>query len=100
MAVVKNARGDNGSREWQRYENLSDKVDVGRIPDHFLCLWFFPLNIDQYYFYHHFRLFAVTIESTGSMPAGEIMLSAVKVLKQKCRTLLDELDKSSEWLKK
>jgi len=37
-------------------------------------------------------LFPVTIESTGALPPDVLFIEAVKVLKLKCRTFLDELN--------
>ncbi|XP_059471394.1 DNA-directed RNA polymerases I and III subunit RPAC1 [Neocloeon triangulifer] len=73
IAKVKNARYDNGSRNYMLHPDLASFVKVGRVPDH-----------------HIF-----TIESVGAMEPEALFLDAVKVLKTKCTNLLAELDKCS-----
>ncbi|EFA07284.1 DNA-directed RNA polymerases I and III subunit RPAC1 [Tribolium castaneum] len=68
-AVVANARYDTGSRNVFRYEDLKDAVAMTKIQDHFIF----------------------TVESVGALPPDVIFMEAVKILKDKCLALLDEL---------
>lgn len=68
-AYVADARYDSCSRNVFRYPQLADAVTASRVQDHFLF----------------------TVESVGAMPPDTIFVEAVKVLKKKCRTFLDEL---------
>lgn len=69
-ARVKNARYDSCARNVYRYEQLKDCVEMTRIPDHFIF----------------------NIESVGTLPSAVLFTEAVKVLKNKCRTFLAELE--------
>lgn len=69
IAYVKNARYDSCSRNVYRYPHLKDAVTMDRVRDHFIF----------------------TIESVGALKPDVIFMEAVKSLKKKCRTLLDEL---------
>ncbi|XP_057330458.1 DNA-directed RNA polymerases I and III subunit RPAC1 [Microplitis mediator] len=69
-ARVKDARYDSCSRNVFRHDVFKNSVRLERIPDHFIF----------------------NIESIGAMPPGHLFLEAVKVLKGKCRTFLEELD--------
>ncbi|XP_069682724.1 DNA-directed RNA polymerases I and III subunit RPAC1 isoform X1 [Periplaneta americana] len=69
-AKVLDARYDTCSRNVYRYDDLKDAVRMGRVRDHFIF----------------------TIESVGALPPDVLFIEAVKVLKTKCRTFLDELD--------
>lgn len=68
-AYVVDARYDSCSRNVFRYPQLVDAVTASRVQDHFLF----------------------TVESVGALPPDAIFVEAVKVLKKKCRTFLDEL---------
>lgn len=72
-AVVNDARYDSCSRNVYRYPHLVDAVQMDRIRDHFIF----------------------TIESVGALKPDVIFLEAVKNLKKKCRTLLNEISVSS-----
>ncbi|PSN41339.1 DNA-directed RNA polymerases I and III subunit RPAC1 [Blattella germanica] len=72
-AVVVDARYDTCSRNFYRYEDLKDAVRLGRVRDHFIF----------------------TVESVGALPPDVLFMEAVKLLKTKCRTYLDELNSSS-----
>lgn len=39
-----------------------------------------------------FIVFAVNVESVGAMPPHIIFIEAVKILRDKCKSLLDELN--------
>ncbi|XP_011498616.1 PREDICTED: DNA-directed RNA polymerases I and III subunit RPAC1 [Ceratosolen solmsi marchali] len=69
-AKVKDARYDSCSRNVFRHDDLKDCVQLGRIPDHFIF----------------------TIESVGALPSSVLFIEAVKVLKEKCKTFIEELD--------
>lgn len=68
-AYVADARYDSCSRNVYRYPKLADAVTASRVQDHFMF----------------------TVESVGALPPDTIFIEAVKVLKKKCRTFLDEL---------
>lgn len=69
-AVVKDARKDSCSRNVYRYPKLADSVEMSRIRDHYIF----------------------TIESVGALEPEEIFIEAVKVLKQKCQRILNEIE--------
>ncbi|KAI4478970.1 hypothetical protein M0804_011432 [Polistes exclamans] len=69
-AVVKNARYDSCSRNVFRYDELKDTVQLSRVSNHFIF----------------------TIESVGALSSAVLFTEAVKILKSKCRTFLDELE--------
>ncbi|CAD6215541.1 GSCOCG00000350001-RA-CDS [Cotesia congregata] len=69
-ARLVDARYDNCSRNVFRHESLKNSVKLERIADHFIF----------------------NVESVGAVEPGVLFLQAVKVLKKKCRTFLDELD--------
>ena len=49
------------------------------------------LYYNMYYFIYIF-LFIVTIESVGTLPSSVLFIEAVKILKGKCKTFLEELE--------
>lgn len=69
FAVVKDARYDDCSRNVYRYPELAKSVDMTRVRNHFIF----------------------NIESIGAYKAEEIFIEAVKILKKKCKNLLEEL---------
>ncbi|XP_071557880.1 DNA-directed RNA polymerases I and III subunit RPAC1 [Temnothorax nylanderi] len=69
-ARVKNARYDSCTRNVYRYDKLKNCVELSRIKDHFIF----------------------TIESMGALPSAVLFAEAVKILKNKCRTFLAELE--------
>ncbi|XP_045502649.1 DNA-directed RNA polymerases I and III subunit RPAC1 [Colias croceus] len=69
-AYVKDARYDSCSRNVYRYDNIKDAVILSRIRDHFIF----------------------NVESVGAMSPQAIFVEAVKILRDKCKTLLDELN--------
>lgn len=69
-AYVKEARYDTCSRNIYRYPQLKDAVTMARVRNHFIF----------------------TVESVGAYKPHEIFVEALKLLKKKCRTLLNELD--------
>lgn len=73
-AYVKDARYDSCSRNVYRYPHLANAVDIARIRDHFIF----------------------TVESVGAYPPHDIFIEAVKLLKKKCRQLINELDGSDQ----
>ncbi|KAG5870985.1 hypothetical protein JTB14_013456 [Gonioctena quinquepunctata] len=73
VAVVNDARYDTSSRNVFRYEDLKDAVVMSKIQDHFIF----------------------TIESVGALQPDVIFKEAVAVLRNKCISLLDELDSSN-----
>ncbi|KAF5303622.1 hypothetical protein FQA39_LY09869 [Lamprigera yunnana] len=70
VAVVNNARYDSSSRNIFRHDDLKDAVIMTKIQDHSI-------------FY---------VESVGAMAPDVIFTEAVKFLKNKCISLLDELE--------
>jgi len=72
VAKVVNARIDSGSRNVFRYPDLKDKVTYDLIKDHFIF----------------------KIESTGCMPALDILLQSCDILEYKCEYFLRELQTS------
>lgn len=40
----------------------------------------------------YFMLFTVTIESVGALPSAILFTEAVKILKSKCKTFIEELE--------
>lgn len=68
-AKVVDARYDSCSRNVYRYDELKDSVKMARVKDHFIF----------------------SIESTGALPPDILFVEALKVLKKKCTTFLDEL---------
>lgn len=73
-AYVNDARYDSCSRNVYRYPHLANAVDMARIRDHFIF----------------------TVESVGAYPPHDIFIEAVKILKRKCRQLINELDGSDQ----
>ncbi|XP_011860006.1 PREDICTED: DNA-directed RNA polymerases I and III subunit RPAC1 [Vollenhovia emeryi] len=69
-ARVKNARYDSCTRNFYRHDQLKNCVELSRIKNHFIF----------------------TIESVGTLPAAVLFTEAVKVLKNKCRSFLAELE--------
>ncbi|XP_054261154.1 DNA-directed RNA polymerases I and III subunit RPAC1-like isoform X2 [Macrosteles quadrilineatus] len=70
FAKVDNPRYDTCSRNVFRFNDLKDSVVMGREGDHFIF----------------------TVESVGALKPDELFLEAVKVLKNKCRVLLQQID--------
>lgn len=73
VAVVNNSRYDTSSRNVYRYEDLKDAVVMTKIQDHFIF----------------------TIESVGAMQPDVIFKEAVNILRNKCASLLEELNSTS-----
>ena len=73
-AVVKNARNCTVCRECIRDKSWTDRVELSRVRNHFIF----------------------SIESTGVLPAKEIFLRAMKVLKNKFRKTKEDLQTASE----
>ncbi|GJQ66005.1 hypothetical protein Trydic_g4097 [Trypoxylus dichotomus] len=71
VAKVKNARYDMSSRNVYRHEDLKDAVILSKVQDHFIF----------------------TIESVGAMSSDVIFREAVNLLKKKCLSLLEELQR-------
>ncbi|XP_051159056.1 DNA-directed RNA polymerases I and III subunit RPAC1-like [Leptopilina boulardi] len=69
-AKVANSRYDSCSRNVERHEDLKDSVLLEREPNHFIF----------------------TIESVGALSSSILFIEAVKILKEKCRTFIDELN--------
>lgn len=69
-ARVANARYDSCSRNVYRYDDLKDCVKLSRVPDHYIF----------------------TIESVGALTPDILFLEAIKVLKEKCKRLLNEIN--------
>jgi DNA-directed RNA polymerase I and III subunit RPAC1 len=70
VAYVKDARYDNCSRNVYRYPELARSVELSRVRNHFIF----------------------NIESLGAYRPEDIFKTAVKNLKLKCETLLNELN--------
>ncbi|EDW64090.1 DNA-directed RNA polymerases I and III subunit RPAC1 [Drosophila novamexicana] len=69
-AYVKDARYDSCSRNVYRYPHLADAVTMARVRDHYIF----------------------NVESVGALKPEVIFLEAVKVLKKKCRSFIDEIE--------
>ncbi|KAJ2904793.1 uncharacterized protein MKZ38_007149 [Zalerion maritima] len=69
MAVVKNPMKDTVSRECLRHEEFKEKVKLGRQMDHFIF----------------------SVESTGQWDADELVLEALKTLKQKAIKMQEQV---------
>ena len=67
---MKNARYDLCSRNVFRHEDLKDATKLTRVRDHFI--------------FH--------VESTGALQPDELFVESVKIMIQKCRTFLSELE--------
>ncbi|XP_032818725.2 DNA-directed RNA polymerases I and III subunit RPAC1 isoform X1 [Petromyzon marinus] len=74
VAKVLNARLDTCSREVLRHEDLKDLVQLCRIRNHFIF----------------------SVESTGALPPSVLVCEAIKVLMEKCRKYLNELDSKED----
>ncbi|CAH1169864.1 unnamed protein product [Phaedon cochleariae] len=72
IAVVNDARYDTSSRNVFRYDDLKNCVVMSKIQDHFIF----------------------TIESVGALQPDVIFKEAVRILRDKCTSLLDELNLS------
>ncbi|XP_021202579.1 DNA-directed RNA polymerases I and III subunit RPAC1 isoform X2 [Bombyx mori] len=72
-AYVKDARYDACSRNVYRYDTIKDSAILSRVRDHFIF----------------------NVESVGAIPPQIIFVEAVKILRDKCRSFLDELNKFS-----
>ncbi|XP_049877830.1 DNA-directed RNA polymerases I and III subunit RPAC1 isoform X2 [Pectinophora gossypiella] len=69
-AFVKDARYDTCSRNVFRYDEIKEAVVLSRIRDHFIF----------------------NVESVGALPPQVIFVEAVKILRDKCKSLLEELN--------
>ncbi|CAG9132875.1 hypothetical protein JYU34_018666 [Plutella xylostella] len=69
-AFVKDARYDSCSRNVYRYDEIKDAVVLSRIRNHFIF----------------------NVESVGALPPAAIFIEAVKILRDKCKSLLEELN--------
>ncbi|XP_017470984.1 PREDICTED: DNA-directed RNA polymerases I and III subunit RPAC1 [Rhagoletis zephyria] len=69
-AYVKDARYDTCSRNVYRYPQLEDAVTMARVRDHYIF----------------------SVESVGALKPDVIFIEAVKVLKEKCRKFLEEIE--------
>ncbi|XP_034249654.1 DNA-directed RNA polymerases I and III subunit RPAC1 [Thrips palmi] len=72
-AKVKDARYDSCSRNVFRYEDLKDSVKMARVKDHYIF----------------------SVESVGALPPDVLFVEAIKVLKKKCMTFLEELNEAA-----
>jgi DNA-directed RNA polymerases I and III subunit RPAC1 len=70
VAYVKDARYDNCSRNVYRYPEIAKSVELSRIRNHFIF----------------------NIESLGAYKAEEIFIESAKILKKKCKNILDNLN--------
>jgi len=70
VAKVVNSRIDSGSRNVFRYPEFKDKVKISLVKDHFIF----------------------NVESTGALPAHQLVTEAIEILIGKCRHFLGELE--------
>jgi len=70
VAKVVNSRLDSGGRNVFRYPHLKDKVKMSLVKNHFIF----------------------TVESTGALPAHQLVSEAIEILIGKCRHFLGELE--------
>ena len=73
VAKVLDPRYDSCSRNVFRYEDLKDSVKMARVKDHYIF----------------------SIESAGALPPDVLFVEALKVLKNKCITFLDEISEAA-----
>ncbi len=73
-----NPRIDTVSRECLRHSEFNGKVELCRIRDHFICM-FFIIHL------------LVNVESTGILPPNEIFKESLLILIQKCKTIRDNM---------
>lgn len=94
-ARIANARLDTVSREVLRSPDLAECVRLGRVRDHYICAslrcgvpqrapW--PCSSDR-----PGRAAAVSVESTGVLPADVLVCEALRVLSAKCERWLDAI---------
>jgi len=81
-AEVINPRLDTVSREVLRHDEFKEKVKLGRVRDHFICMFLFSFNLTC----------IVSVESTGILPPEDLFLKAVSLLRAKCQKLKSELE--------
>ena len=73
-SVGTNLRNDVISREVYRHDDLKDKVQLGRLKEHFIF----------------------TIESTGALDAKTLFMMATQILIEKCSHMERELNKKED----
>ncbi|KAF4526679.1 hypothetical protein B566_EDAN010108 [Ephemera danica] len=73
VATVADARYDMCSRNVLEHADLKDAVVMGRVEDHFIF----------------------SVESVGALTPDILFIEALKILKKKCTTILNELNKTS-----
>ncbi|KAK7541041.1 putative DNA-directed RNA polymerase I and III subunit Rpc40 [Phyllosticta citribraziliensis] len=69
-AVVKNPFKDTVTRECLRHDEFKDKVNLGRVRDHFIF----------------------SVESTGQFDSDDIFIQSVKALKTKCQIMKKNME--------
>ena len=75
VAVVANPRDCTLCRQCLSDPELSDKIKLNRIKDHFIF----------------------TIESTGALPPDVLFEEAINILKRKCQNLMNRLPSDSDF---
>ncbi|CAH1637789.1 unnamed protein product [Spodoptera littoralis] len=70
-AYVRDARYDTCSRNVYKYDEIRDAIILSRVRDHFIF----------------------NVESVGALQPNVIFVEAVKILRDKCKSFLDELNK-------
>jgi DNA-directed RNA polymerases I and III subunit RPAC1 len=83
-AEIVNPRLDTVSREVLRHDEFKDKVRLGRVRDHFICIFLRSALM--------LMLYLVSIESTGILPPENLFLQSISVLRGKCQKLKSEID--------
>lgn len=95
-AYVKDARYDTCSRNIYRHDDIKDAALLSRIRNHFICMLNSDISLLKVYsmvwFCLCFNSFSVNVESVGAMAPNVIFVEAVKILRDKCKSLLDELN--------
>lgn len=100
--MVINSRLDTCSREVLRHDDLKNLVKLGRVRDHFICMYMMKANtpmIVQKSFLLPRSLslsLSVSVESTGILPPDVLVTEAINVLIAKCQKFLTELDSVTE----
>lgn len=74
-ATVKDARRDTCSRNVLRHKDLADVVELGRLRNHFIF----------------------SVESTGALSSTELVVEALKVLEEKCRSLKSQISAALDY---
>jgi len=85
--VVANARKDTVTREVLRHSEFEDKVQLGRVRDHFLCKLPTSRALSLSCSRADWFVVVVSLESAGQYKPERLIPEAIKVLLTKIQTL-------------